>query len=369
MKRIAFFLPGLYGGGAERVFLNLAQGFTERGYQVDFVLAQLEGALSDQIPDRVSMICLNKKIHHANRSIRSVPALIGYLKDRKPDILITALHGNLLAIWAKLIARSPVKLIITEHNTFSIQNRLLAKPIGLLNSMLVHEYYPKANYIVAVSNGVADDLAEAVRLPRENIHVIVNPVITQSVQQKKSLPISHPWFVQGSPPVILAVGRLTDQKDFSTLIRAFSVIDHTSDCRLMILGDGELREELEVLIDQLNLTNRVKLPGFVENPYAYMANSALFVLSSKWEGLPTVLIEAMACGLPVISTQCPSGPLEILQAGRFGRLIPVGNAEEMASAIQDGLNGKIPVAPEESWQAYTLESAVDQYLCLLEHDS
>lgn len=369
MKKICFFLPGLYGGGAERVLLNLAQGIAGHGYSVDFVLAQFEGALKNQIPENIRLVVLNKKIFSSFRTIRCIPLLASYLRTNKPDTLITALHGNVVAGLAKSISGSHVKLIFTEHNTFSIQNRLFSPFVARLNEILVKIIYPHAEKIVAVSEGVANDLIEVTRIPRSRVEVIMNPVITPVMLKKKNEQLSNPWFDPGSPKVILAVGRLTEQKDFSTLIRAFAAVNSARKCRLMILGEGELRSDLQALSRELGIEDRVKLPGFVDNPYAYMSNSALFVLSSRWEGLPTVLIEAMACGTPVISTNCPSGPKEILKDGGYGRLIPVGAVEELTKALEDGLDGKIPSAPVESWQPFTLENVVNQYINLVEHDS
>lgn len=369
MKKISFFLPGLYGGGAERVVLNLAQGMGDRGIQVDLVLAQLEGQLIDQIPENITFTILSKHPHGYFRSIRSIPALARYLRVKQPDVMISAMYGNVIAQLAKFLAGSNVKLVITEHNTFSIHNRLFSPPVAGLNQFLVRWLYPLADEIVAVSTGVADDLSSTIHLPRQRIRVIVNPVITPSLQQKRIQEPDHPWYSDGCAPVVLAAGRLTEQKDFATLITAFSRLDHTSNCRLMILGEGELHGELSDLVEQLGIQDRVCLRGFVQNPYAYMARSSFFVLSSKWEGLPTVLIEAIACELPVISTRCPSGPEEILKDGLYGRLVPVGDIQRMAEAIQDGIDGKIPRAPKESWEPFTLENAVNQYLQLIDSNA
>ncbi len=364
-KKLSIFLPGLYGGGAERILLNLAEGFLNRGLLVDIVLAQNEGAFAKQIPYKARLVPLRGSMRSSHRTLTALPALVKYLKREHPDVLLTALHGNIIAVWAKLLAGIPMKLVLSEHNTFSMTTGNMPAWSKWMNTMLVKWFYPKADEIVAVSQGVADDLAHAVKLNRQKIKVIYNPVINDTLFIKANRHPLHPWFNGKHLPVVIAVGRLTRQKDFPTLLKAFRTVADNVDARLIILGEGEDRESLLKCIHELNLEENVSLPGFVDNPYAFLAHSSVFVLSSKWEGLPTVLVEAMACGLPVISTDCPSGPREILKDGKFGRLIPVGDTAALTSAILDGINGKIPFAPEEGWQEFTVKRTVDQYLSLL----
>jgi glycosyltransferase involved in cell wall biosynthesis len=190
-------------------------------------------------------------------------------------------------------------------------------------------------------------------------------VITPEVREKARARLQHPWFETGQPPVVLAVGRLTKQKDFPLLIRAFAQVCQKRRARLIILGEGPDRPLLEAQVSELGLEDEVALPGFVENPYAYMSRAALYVLSSQWEGLPTVLIEALYCGAPVVATDCPSGPREILANGRYGALVPMGDVSALAQAIEAGLAGKTPSPTAESWQPYALETVVDQYIRLL----
>ena len=177
-------------------------------------------------------------------------------------------------------------------------------------------FYPWADYIIGNSQGVADDLSQVTGLPRQRIKILYNPVVTPEVREKALALLDHPWFEPGQPPVVLAVGRLTKQKDFPSLIRAFAQVLPKRPARLLILGEGVDRPMLEELVEQLGLQDHVSIPGFVENPYAYMSRASLYVLSSRWEGLPTVLIEALYCGLPIVATDCPSGP---------GRSWPVDN--------------------------------------------
>jgi len=190
-------------------------------------------------------------------------------------------------------------------------------------------------------------------------------VVRAEVWEKAQAPLDHPWFRPGQPPLLLAVGRLQMQKDYPTLIRAFAQVRQSRRARLLILGEGKERLMLEALIKKLGLEEDVSLPGFVMNPYAYMARASLFVLSSRWEGLPTVLIEALCCGTPVVSTDCPSGPREILRDGQYGQLVPVAQADALAKAIETTLADKAPNPPSESWQPYELEVVVSQYTKLL----
>jgi glycosyltransferase involved in cell wall biosynthesis len=227
---------------------------------------------------------------------------------------------------------------------------------------LIRKSYPSADGIIAVSSGVADDLAEATGIPRESIDVIYNPVVTPEVATASREAVDHPWLAPGEPPVVMGIGRLTPKKDFTTLLQAFAEVRREVPARLMILGEGPERAVLEGLVRTLDLAANVALPGFVGNPYAYLARASLFVLSSRWEGLPTVLIEAMFCGAPVVSTDCPSGPREILNGGRYGRLVPVGDLAALAQAITAGITGNIQPAPPESWRAFELGVVADRYL-------
>lgn len=255
-----------------------------------------------------------------------------YLRRERPAAMLSALnHANVIACLAYRLARVPTRLVISEHNTLSMSNAQNAR--GRLVPWLMRWVYPWADSVVAVSQGVADDLVRTLGIDATRVKVIYNPVVDETLFDKAKQPLEHPWFKQGEPPVVLAVGRLTEQKDFETLIRAFAVVRAKRVVRLLILGEGELRFQLETLVNQLGLKDDVALPGFVANPFGYMARASVFVLSSRWEGLPTVLLEAMACGAQVVSTDCPSGPREILEDGKWGLLVPVENVSTLAQAI------------------------------------
>ena len=360
--KLALFLPSLRGGGAERVMVNLARGFVERGLQVDLVLARAEGPYLSQVPKEVRVVDLG-----AQRVLHSLPGLVRYLREERPQAMLSALnHANIVAIWAKLLARVKTRLVVSERTTLSRSTENASSIRVKFIPFLVKAFYPYADVVVAVSRGVAEDLIARIGLTAEKIKVIYNPVVTPELFTKAEEPLDHPWFRPGEPPVILGVGRLTKPKDFPTLIRAFALVRKERPARLMILGEGEERPNLEALVRELGLEEDVALPGFVENPYKYMKRAAVFVLSSRWEGLPTVLIEAMALGTPVVATDCPSGPAEILEGGKWGRLVAVGNETSLARAIILALSKPVNAGELRSRaQLFSVDGVVQLYLDLL----
>ena len=361
-RQVALFLPSLRGGGAERVMVNLARGFVEQGVRVDLVLARAEGPYLSQVSPNVRIVDLR-----APRVLASLPGLVRYLRSERPAAMLSGLdHANVVALWARWLAGVPVRTVVSVHSTPS---RAVAHAKSLrarIMPLWVRFFYPWADAIVAVSKGVADDLVRLTRLPKEKVRVIYNPVVTPELYWKADERLDHPWFAAGEPPVILSVGRLTEAKDFPTLIRAFALVHKERLARLMILGEGEERPKLEMLVRELGLESDVALPGFVENPYKYMKRAAVFVLSSRWEGLPTVLIEALALGTPVVSTNCPSGPSEVLEGGRLGRLVQVGSEDLLAKAIAETLVNPVRVSEIAIKIKFGIETATDRYLSLME---
>jgi len=359
-ERLAFFLPGLYDGGAERIMLNLAKGISARGYPVDLVLARMEGPFLDQVPSSVRLIDLK-----ASRVLCSTPALVRYLHQERPIALLSILYANIIALWARRLAGIPQRVILGEHNTLSSVVKGERDLRWRAYPTLAKWFYPWADGIVAVSKGVADDLVQQINIPLEHIQVIYNPIVTPDLFEKSKSLIEHPWFKSDEPPVLLSVGRLTIQKAFDVLIRAFALVRKNHQVRLLILGEGEERKALESLIKGYGLEQDICLLGFVPNPYPYMAQAATFVLSSRWEGLPTVLVEAMCLGTPIISTDCPSGPREILADGKYGQLVPVDDPSALAAAITLVLTTAVHRPARESWMAFELESVEDRYLDIL----
>lgn len=361
--RIAVLLPSLEGGGAERSMLILIEGFLAAGQTVDLVLCQAKGAYLGRIPEGATMTELQPTGNLPTRWLATVrdpgdffallrPVLLAskiapeiarlgalrrYLQDHSPDVVLSALtYANVVAIWAKQLSRSQIPVVVSERIALS---SYCADPANSRKwrwrylPELVRRTYAGANAVVAVSRDVADDLVAAIGLNAKSVTAIHNPVVDDALRERARHPLTHPWFAPGSPPVVLAVGRLTEQKDFATLLRAFAVVRATRESRLVILGEGRLRDKLQSLADQLGIRADVDLPGFVENPFQYMARAAVLVLSSQYEGLPGVLIQALACGCPVVSTDCPGGSREILADGKHGALVPVGDIQGIAQAV------------------------------------
>ncbi len=329
--RVTFFLPSLYGGGAERVVVNLVKEFVKRGISVELVLANVKGPYLREIPKEVKIIDLK-----SSRVLFSLPKLVTYFKKEKPEIFVSSLsHANIISVIAKEVAKTKTKLFLREDTTLSLAYRNSRSLEVKIMPLLMRLFYSYADLIIAVSKGVKDDLVEFVKIPEDRIEVIYNPIITTELFIKAEEPIDHPLFTPNSFPIILGVGRLTKAKDFQTLLKAFSIVRKEIDSRLVILGEGEERKNLEKLIKDLGIENDVWLPGFVDNPYKFMSKASVFVLSSIYEGFGNVLVEALALGCPVVSTDCPSGPGEILENGEYGKLVGVGDTEGLAKAILD----------------------------------
>jgi glycosyltransferase involved in cell wall biosynthesis len=273
-------------------------------------------------------------------------------------------HTNVIALLANELAGTGTRVVVSERNDSSEGNQKKGLRWWFIQRVSRH-LYSKAGGIHAVSQGVAESVAMRLRIPIERIHVVYNPVVSDALLEQANLEEHYPWWPDNACPMIVAAGRLTTQKDFHTLIRAFYVVRKKIDATLVIMGEGELRPELERLISEHGLQGKVLLPGFVRNPLFVMKKADLFVLSSAWEGLPNVLIQAMACGVPVVSTSCPSGPVEILEHGKWGRLVPVGDVKFLAQAIIDTLTER--VHPDVSSRAsfFCVDDAVNGYLKLL----
>lgn len=362
MQSLAIFLPGLDGGGAERIMLNLARGFVEQGLKVDLVLLRETGPYLSQVPAQVRIVNLGNR-----RMLLSIPALIRYLQTEQPVAMLCGQEDiNVAALWVKKITGVSTRIVVSVQNTLSQQSQNTFQLKRRLAPLLARWFYPWADAIVAVSQGVAQDLAR-LGLPLDSIQVIYNPVVTADLAKKVREPLVHPWFSSDQPPVILAVGRLDKQKDFPTLIRAFAKVREQRPVRLMVLGEGQERSRLETLVQKMKLTADVELPGFVQNPHAYMARAAVCVLSSAWEGFGNVLVEAMAAGTPVVSTDCESGPAEILVNGKYGKLVPVGDFEGMAKAIAHTLDqSQDSMVLKHRSTEFSLEKALASYLQALQ---
>jgi len=329
MKKLSIYLPTLASGGAEKLHVTLAPAFIEAGYDLTFVLNRITGVYVDQLPKGVKLYELG-----ADRITSCFWPMVNYLKHEKPDILLSNLgHNNILAIAAGLYARTSTKIIASHHGVLSIEckttDKWQYKVLPFLSRRLLR--YAAAN--VTVSSGAADDLAEFTGLNRNSIRVIYNPVNLENFEQRSNEPIEHEWLTNKAFPVLISVGRLSEHKNFSLLLSAFKIVLESMKARLIILGEGQLLNDLQNQAISLNISEYVNFVGFKPNPLPYMKNSDVMVLSSIFEGFGNVLIEALACGTPIVSTDCPYGPSEILDNGKYGTLVALNDPEEMADAI------------------------------------
>ena len=337
MKKIALFIPSLKGAGAEKIVFNLANFFSQKGYDVDVIVLKKIGQYLDNVNPKVRIINLN-----SNRALLSLIPLIRYLKKNNPYTLISSLsHLNIISIIAKLIINKiDTKVILVEHNdlrdNYNSKFNFKKKIVKLLMSFT----YKKAHKVIAVSNGVLEYILTFINLDKSKVKVIYNPIFDQSIITKMREQADEQWLKSENTPLILGVGRFTEQKNFELLIRAFAIVRQKIDAKLIIIGEGHLKNNLISLAKSFDLQGHFSFPGFVKNPYKYMANSSLVVLSSNYEGFGNVLVEAMACGTQVISTDCNSGPSEILENGLWGTLVPVNDELELAKAIIDSLEKK-----------------------------
>jgi glycosyltransferase involved in cell wall biosynthesis len=357
--RVALFVPSLGGGGAERVMVTLANALAERHYAVDFVLWTESGPLRSLLSEKVHVVSLA-----THNPVALVFGFARFLKTYKPEVVISALFvANIIAALAKAASRSPTHLILTEHVAIGTYLRNEARHLRrLCLPPLMYLTYLLAEDIVAVSRGAAQSLVPVLgKNTSKRITVIYNPIDLARID---AMAAAGNKIVNENVPTIINVGRLAEQKDQQTLIQAFAKVRSNRRCRLVILGEGEKRQTLAALAHKLGVGSDVLMPGFIVNPYSWMRKSAVFVLSSKFEGLPTVLIEAMQCGVPVISADCPSGPAEILEAGRWGRLFKPGDADALAFAIEDALDGKLVADVRQRAADFSIEASVSRYVAL-----
>ena len=362
---IALFLPTLRGGGAERVVLRLARELLDRGHQVAVVVADARGPYRPLVPDDAEFVDLGVRFLPT-----SVVPMTRWLRRRRPDAVLSAINGaNVVALAARRLARVHVPIVVTEHNTLSqwrTDRRSFQRRWAI--PWLMRRLYPQADGVVAVSRASARDLARFLDAPDDHVHPIVNPVVDDDLVEQARLPLPDPWEQRlTGGPLIVAVGRIVSQKDPEMLVRAFAQVHaRRSDARLALVGEGDLRPAVERLRDRLGLEDALWLPGFQDNPYAWMARADVVALSSRYEGLPTVLIEALACGARVVATDCPGGSSEILEDGRWGRLVQVGDEQAFADSLLASIEeGRWPSPPTEAFERYRPQHVVDEYLALL----
>jgi glycosyltransferase involved in cell wall biosynthesis len=357
MQRIAIFVPSLEGGGMERVAVDLANGLGADDVAVDLVVAQDSGTYRADVADTVRIVDLK-----ASRILRAIRPLHAYLRQQRPDALLgIGFHTNLATVAAVAGLRRRPRVVLSQHSMIRDQLRSLAPARRAGLRLLVHLTYRQADLVIIVSEGARKDLESLLGNCSTPLRVIYNPVSAARIRASASTGPVHPWLEDDGPPVVVSAGRLMPAKDQATLIRSFRLLVDTFPARLVLLGEGQERPRLEAMVAELELENHVDLPGFAPNPYASMVHASAFVLSSRYEGLGLVLIEALYLGLPVVSTDCPSGPREVLQGGRYGRLVPVGDPRALADAIRAALTGDNETDPAAAADDYELAQIIPQY--------
>jgi glycosyltransferase involved in cell wall biosynthesis len=357
VRHVALFLADLHGGGAERMMVVLANGLADRGVRVDLVLADARGPYLREVKPAVRTIALG-----GGGVARNLPALVGYLRRERPQVLVSTLpHASVVALVARSLSGGRLPVVIREANTPQERPLTWSSPKSRLAAWLMQRWYRRADGVIAVSAGVADAVEQVMGVPREKIATLYNPVVTPEMHDLASEDPRHPW-LEDEVPVVLAVGSLTPRKDYPTLVRAFAQLRARMPARLLVLGEGPERPRIEALATELGVASELELLGFRDNPYAYMARADVFAASSRLEGLPGALVQALACGCPAVATDCPSGPAEVLEGGALGELVPVGDANAMADALERTLRNPPDRARlRASMQKYDADLVIDAY--------
>jgi glycosyltransferase involved in cell wall biosynthesis len=372
---IALCVADLEGGGAQRSMVDLARGFAAQGHRVDMLAIRPRGELRESLGSAVNVISLAGLLSRLplvagakrRRALASIPALVAYLRRERPAALLSTSHSTNIAVaLAGRLARTPTRIVLRIDSQLTRSPTLAGTRTQRRRERRARRYFPWADRLIAISEGVADDAARVTGVPRERITAIHNPVLSLALRERGADPVDDPWLAPDGPPVILGVGRLVEQKDFPTLVRAFARLRARRSARLLILGEGPERAALERLVAELGLAADVRLRGRVPGAPAFMARAAVFVLSSAWEGFGRVLVEALAMGCPVVSTDCPSGPREILENGLYGPLVPVGDDAALAAAIESVLERPPErAALRKRAEDFSLERGVERYLAVL----
>ncbi|MFO1418470.1 MAG: glycosyltransferase [Methylotetracoccus sp.] len=358
-EKIAFYFATSGHSGVDRAMQHLIPAVTRRGYPVDLLHVRKHGPHFPTPPEGLRIIDLG-----ASHVYNSLPAVVRYLKTEKPVVMLSDKDRvNRTAFFARMLSRAPTRLVFSSGTTLSIElaNR------GLIDRTLQRwsfgRLYRHVSNVIVTAEGVKTDMFEYTGLPLEKIEVVPSPVVPAELFVNAQPKPDHPWFQDGEPPVVLGVGELCRRKDFPTLIKAFAKVRRNVECRLVILGRGRDGEALQALAGELGVADAVSFAGFAPNPYPYMAHAAVFAFTSLWEGLGFVIIEALAVGTPVVATDCPSGPREILQDGKYGRLVPVGDVAAVAAAIEQTLSQR-PDADflRQAAAPYEIENSTNAYL-------
>ncbi|MDB5969469.1 MAG: glycosyl transferase [Hydrocarboniphaga sp.] len=359
--RIALFMSTSGHSGVDRAIRHLAPALAGRGYAVDLLKVRRHGPELAEIPPGVRVIDLG-----ASSTYGALPALIRYLRRERPAVLLSdkdrVNRTALLARWLSGVSQR-TRLVLSSGTTISVDLAHRGAFERWIQRWSMGNLYPLADQVIVTCKAVAADMAAYTGLARARIRAVFSPVVPASLFESRPPPPDHPWFAPGAPPVLVGVGELAPRKDFPTLIRAFAQLRRGRELRLMIVGKGRDHLRLQTLCDELGVSGDVEFVGFRRDVYAFMAHAAVFAMTSRWEGLGFVLIEALACGTPCVAVDCPSGPAEVLGQGRYGQLVPIGDAGRLAAAIGATLDD--PPSPEQCRAAakpYEIEQATNDYL-------
>ncbi|PSB15604.1 glycosyltransferase [Phormidesmis priestleyi ULC007] len=366
VRKVVIYLDALQGYGADKTLIKISNGLAERGIQVILILAKQPNQVPQNLHPTIQLLHL-----HSSRInvIKNIVGLARYLSIHQPDILFSSIHFNnvtaalgsgLAWLWSGL----QTKLVVRQANTLHYQFKRYPFPVGLVLGFCTRLTYKRADLIISQSAGMSRDVTGFMKADPRKVSLIHNPTVTPDIFEKAQQPTHHDWFEQKTAPIILAAGRLKPQKHFTVLIEAFAKVKRQfPDARLVILGEGPQRQELERLIRKLEIADSVDLPGFQKNAYAFLSMADVFVLSSEYEGLPNILIEALALGKKIVATNCDSGPAEILKYGQYGRLVPVGDPIQMAEAIQLALEEPFACLREpQATKNFNQDSQVEKYI-------
>jgi len=357
---VALCVPNLTGGGAERSAVQVANGLARRGYAADLVLLQKAGPYLGEVAREVRVVDLGVK-----RARYSILPLARYIRREKPDVVVSNLL-DLPVVLAVRLSGQKAKVLLCQHSLFSAKRKSVNSAASKLACALAGFAFRAADLVVAVSGACAEDLLALSLTSRDKTRVVYNPVVSEREKALQREAPSHEWLSDKQAPVILSVGRLSREKDYDTLIRAFALLSDER-TRLVILGEGEDRAALEALIENLGVVERVSMPGFADNPYACMARADLFVLSSRYEGLPSVLIQALACGVTCVATDAPGGSSEVLGGGAYGYLALVGDPRALANAMEGALaNHMDPDLLRERAELFSEKTSIEGYERLID---
>jgi glycosyltransferase involved in cell wall biosynthesis len=353
-RKISIFLPNLDGGGAEKAMAILANSFLLRGYEVDLIMANARGPFLEILHKGV--VCVDFK---SPSVFRSLFKLAKYFRKNSPDAVLTALnYANVTAILARLISGKNFRLVINEQNNNFNRKKTINPGIKVLGlRILVKVLYPLADVIISVSKDLSEEIKKVNFLNKTKVTVLYNPIIFFESKMDADIKIKNPY--------VISIGRLESQKNFTLLIKAFYLLQKKQPINLLILGEGSQRQLLESLIKDLKIEEKVFMPGFVMNPGFYLSQSKFFALSSDYEGFGNVIVEAMSLGIPIVSTNCKFGPNEILEGGKWGRLVEPGDVEGLCQAMLETLNDPNPPDVKKRAQDFSLEKTVDEYLKVL----